>query len=131
MPEPTVSVGAATLVMVGAAVPALTAFGVPLGLRADILLAGFFGALAAIVLLNSVPTTGDTWPELLRTTSRRAGVAMASAVTAGYLTPGLLDTFALSTVLACAFTVGAGAQKALALAIERMGGKPASGEIKP
>ena len=109
--------------MAGAAVPALTAFGVPLGLRADILLAGFLGALAAIVLLNSVPSTGDTWRELLRTTGRRAGVAIASAVTAGYLTPSMLDTFALSTVLSASFVVGASAQQALAIAIERFGRK--------
>lgn len=127
MAEPT-SVASATLIMAGATVPALTAFGVPLGLRADILLAGFFGALAAVVLLNSVPSTGDTWRELLRTTGRRAGVAIASAVTAGYLTPGMLDHFALSTVLGCAFVVGASAQQSLAVAIERYGRK---GDLKP
>ena len=122
MAEPT-SVATATLIMAGAAVPTLTAFGLPLGLRADILLAGFLGALAAIVLLNSVPSTGDTWRELLRTTARRAGVAIASAVTAGYLTPAMLDHFALSTVLSCSFVVGASAQQALAVAIERFGRK--------
>lgn len=126
MPEPT-SVATATLVMAGAAVPALTAFGVPLGLRADILLAGFLGALAAIVLLNSVPSTGDTWRELIRTTGRRAGVAIASAITAGYLTPAMLDTFALSTVLSASFVVGASAQQALAIAIERFGRKEGGG----
>lgn len=122
MAEP-VATGLATLLMAGAAVPALTAFGVPLGLRADVLLAGFLGALAAITLLNTVPPTGDTWRELLRTTMRRAFVAIASAVTAGYITPSILDQAVLSTLLASAFVVGAGAQKALAVAVERLSNK--------
>lgn len=120
MPEPTSS-AVATLVTTGAVVPLLTAFGVPLGLRADVLLAGLLGALAAIVLLNTVPPTGDSIKELLRTTARRIGVAVASAVTAGYLLPAVMnDGAALSTILAGAFVVGAGAQKLLAVAIEKM-----------
>lgn len=51
MAEPT-SVATATLIMAGAAVPALTAFGVPLGLRADILLAGC--AIAAAIALFTI-----------------------------------------------------------------------------
>ena len=58
MAEPT-SVATATLLMAGAAVPTITAFGVPLGLRPDVLLAGFLGAMAAIALLNTVPSSGD------------------------------------------------------------------------
>lgn len=128
MAEP-VSSGAATLVMAAAAVPVLTAFGVPLGLRADVLLAGFLGALAAIALLNTVPSTGDTWRELLRTTLRRAFVAITSAFTAGYLAPTVItDTAALTTLLSCAFVVGAGAQGLLKMAIERFGNK---GGLKP
>lgn len=121
------STGAATLLMTGVAVPMLTAFGVPLGLRADVLMAGFFGAVAAIALLNTVPSTGDTWLELLRTTLRRGFVAISSAATAGYLAPTLVNEHAaLSSLLFFAFALGAGAQKALAMAIERVannGGK--------
>lgn len=127
LPEPTTAT--ATLVMAGVAVPALTFFGVPLGLRADVLLAGFLGAIAAIALLNTVPSTGDTWRELLRTTWRRFLVTVASAVTAGYLMPAITNEhIALSNLLSGAFVVGAGAQKALAMAIERFGSK---GETKP
>lgn len=121
MAEPTTT-GVATLIMAGAAVPALTAFGVPLGLRADVLLAGFLGALAAIALLNSVPSSGDSLRELLQTTLRRAFVAIASSVTAGYLAPAALpDHLALASLLGIAFVVGAGAQKALAVAIVKFG----------
>lgn len=122
LPEPTAAT--ATLVMTGVAVPILTFFGVPLGLRADVLLAGFLGAIAAIALLNTVPSTGDTWRELLRTTWRRFLVTVASAFTAGYLVPAMTnDHIALSNLLSAAFVVGAGAQKALAMAIEKFGKK--------
>lgn len=128
MPDPT-SVSTATLVMAGAAVPTLTAFGVPLGLRPDVLLAGFLGAMAAIALLNTVPSTGDTWRELVRTTLRRAFVTITSAFVAGYLAPAMInDTAALSTLLSAAFAVGAGAQGILKIAVERFGSK---GDLKP
>jgi hypothetical protein len=128
MAEPTSS-AVATLVTTGAVVPLLTAFGVPLGLRADVLLAGLLGALAAIVLLNTVPPTGDTLKELLRTTIRRVSVAVASAVTAGYLLPAVVsDNASVSAILFGAFVAGAGAQKLLAMAVEKLsqkqGGQP-------
>ncbi len=122
MAEPT-STAVATMAMAGVAVPTLAVFGMQLGLRADVLLAGFLGALVAIVLLNTVPSTGDTWRELLRTTARRAFVALASSATAGYLVPAMLDHAAAATLLACSFVVGAGAQKILAMAIDRFGSK--------
>ena len=109
--------------MAGVAVPTLAVFGVQLGLRADVLLAGFLGALVAIVLLNTVPSTGDTWRELVRTTARRAFVALASSATAGYLVPSMLGHAAAATLLACSFVVGAGAQKILTMAIEKFGTK--------
>ena len=88
MPEPTsTTVGLVTLGASGTAVPMLVAFGIPLGLRVDVLVAGFTGSLVAIILLNTVPTMGDTWRELGRTTLRRMFVALASSFTAGYLTP--------------------------------------------
>lgn len=121
MPEPLISPAAATLGAATAAVPTLVAFGVNLGLRPDVLVAGFAGALAAIVLLNSVPAEGDTWQHLLRTTWRRMGVALASSLVAGYLTPMLLLAVAMPDALALgvAFAAGAGAQRVLRAAITR------------
>ena len=121
MPEPAATAASTTLAAATAAVPALTAFGVNLGLRPDVLVAGFAGALAAIVLLNSVPTEGDTWLHLVRTTWRRIAVAIASSLVAGYLTPTLMLTMPMADALALglAFATGAGAQKVLRRAIER------------
>lgn len=122
MPEPTSTAAGATLVGSAVTVQALTAFGVSLGLRADILIAGFAGSLVAIVLLNTVPSTGDTWPELVRTTLRRMLVALASSLTAGYLTPlaMLMANLPDALVLGGAFAVGAGAQRVLAKAVNKV-----------
>jgi hypothetical protein len=121
MPEPIISPAVATLGAATAAVPTLVAFGVNLGLRPDVLVAGFAGALAAIVLLNSVPADGDTWQHLLRTTWRRMSVALVSSLVAGYLTPALLLAVAMPDALALgvAFAAGAGAQRVLRGAIAR------------
>ena len=107
---------------------AITAFGVSLGLRADILIAGFFGSLVAIILLNTVPGTSDTWVELLRTTVRRMFVAFASSLTAGYLTPLVMLMVQLpeAALLGGAFAVGGGAQQVLTGVIRRLSGPPAS-----
>lgn len=122
MPEPTTS---ATLTLVGQAlvVAPITIAGVSLGLRADVLLAGFAGAVAAMALLNTVPGGGDTWPELVRTSLRRVGVSVGSAVTAGYLAPllGLINGVPEPLLLSLAFIVGAGAQQMLPWVIERFG----------
>lgn len=129
MPEPVSSTaaGVATVAVAAASTTALTAFGVPLGLRADLLIAGFAGSLVAIILLNSVPGAGDTWRELLRTTLRRMAVAFASSLTAGYLTPLAMLVAALpeSLLLGGAFAVGGGAQQVLMFAIKRLSGTPA------
>lgn len=134
MPEPLPSTAAAaTLATTTAAfpvlqaaahaVPSLQLFGVSLGLRADVLLAGFFGGLVAIVLLNSVPATGDTLRELLRTSLRRMIIALASAVTAGYITPLLLvfDRMPDALLLPIAFVVGVFAQQQLSRLGRRLG----------
>lgn len=126
MPEPTSTVaGIATLAAGAASASALTAFGVPLGLRADLLIAGFAGSLVAITLLNTVPGVSDTWRELRRTTLRRMAVAVASSLTAGYLTP-LVMLFAQvpeSLLLGAAFAVGGGAQQVLTFAIRHLAGQ--------
>jgi hypothetical protein len=125
MPEPA-STASATLAAAAVTVPSLTAFGVPLGLRPDLLIAGFAGSLVAIILLNTVPSSGDTWPELLRTTLRRMLVAFASSLTAGYLTPMalVLATMPEALLMGAAFAVGGGAQKVLVGMINRMSGVP-------
>lgn len=124
MPEPATTTAAATLVAATATVPTLVAFGVPLGLRADFLIAGFAGSLVAIVLLDSVPGTSDTWRALLRTTLRRMLVALASSLTAGYLTPlaMLVASMPDSLVLGGAFATGGGAQQVLIFLIRRLSG---------
>lgn len=122
MPEPTsTAAGAATIVAQAAALPVLTAFGVSLGLRADVLLAGFGGAVAAIALLNTVPGTGDTWRELVRTSFRRLGVAIGSAVVSGYIAPllALINGVPDLLLLPVAFVAGAGAPQMLPWLIQR------------
>lgn len=130
MPEPTSSTAAAvaTLTAAGISMPMLTLFGVPLGLRVDLMIAGFCGSLVAIILLNSVPGDADTWPQLLRTTLRRMAVALASSITAGYLTPLalLIANLPDALLLSAAFAVGGGAQRVLIGAIARLSGAPAA-----
>lgn len=129
MPEPTTTAaGVVTVATAAVSTSVLTAFGVPLGLRVDLLVAGFAGSLVAIILLNTVPGTGDTWPVLLRTTLRRMAVAFASSLTAGYLTPLaiLLAQVPESLLLGAAFAVGGGAQQVLMFAIRRLAGQPAA-----
>lgn len=138
MAEPT-STATATLIASGATVPLLTFFGVPLGLRPDQLLAGFLGAIVAIGFLNSVPSTGDTLRELVRTTWRRISVVTCSSLTAGYLTPVLMlgqpaDLANISTpnMLGISFLIGAGAQYFLRLAISWFARKIGlDAEVKP
>jgi hypothetical protein len=127
MPEPTSTTAAVvTYAAAGITVPMLTAFGVPLGLRADVLIAGFFGGLVAIILLNSVPREGDTWQHLVATTFQRMFVAIASSLTAGYLTPLalLLANLPDSLLLSVAFGVGGGAQRVLQVLISKFGESP-------
>ena len=124
MAEPvTTSAAYATLAASAAAVPVLTVFGVSMGLRTDELLAGFFGAIAAISLLDSVPTSGDTLADLARSSMRRVFVALGSAVTAGYLVPlaSLVSPMAINPALelSLCFVTGAGAQRILRAAIDR------------
>ncbi len=114
MAEPTTT-AAATVAGAAVSTSALTAFGMPLGLQADLLLAGFSGALVAIILLNTVPGGSDTWQEMLRLSVRRLAVAWASSITAGYLTPlaALISAVPPELLLSMAFLVGVGAQRAL------------------
>lgn len=134
MPEPVITPAAATLAAAPPAVAMLTAFGVNLGLRPDVLVAGFAGALVAIVLLHSVPSEGDTWRHLIKATARRVAVVLASSLVAGYITPLtlLMANLPEALLLAVAFSVGAGAQKILRGVIDRINPpSTASGGAKP
>lgn len=130
MPEPVSSTAAGVLTVATATATStmITAFGISLGLRVDVLIAGFAGALVAIILLNAVPGSSDTWRELVRTTLRRMAVAFASSLTAGYLAPLALLAAQLpdSLLLGGAFAVGGGAQQVLVFAIKRI-----SGQVQP
>lgn len=123
MAEPTSTTAAAwfTLSSVGATVPVIALLGIPLGLRIDVLIAGFLGSVVGIILLNTVPGTIDTWRNLVQTTARRMAVAFASCVTAGYLTPAVLLIYnlPLPLLLCVAMAVGAGAQRFLSSIINR------------
>ena len=125
MPEPT-STAAATIASAMVSTSAITLLGIPLGLRADMLVAGFAGSLVSIILLNTVPPYGDTWRDLMRTTLRRMFVSMASSLTAGYLTPIVMLAVALPDplIMGGAFGVGAGAQKLLMATIARLNATP-------
>lgn len=122
MAEPATTTTAVTLAAGSIAMPVLTIAGIPLGLRPEILIAGFSGALVAIILLNSVPPSGDTWSELLRTTLRRMMFAIASSLTAGYLAPMIMLIGQLpdAAQLGSAFAVGGGAQRVLLAVLRRI-----------
>ncbi len=70
-----------------------------------------------------MPSTGDSARELLRTTFKRVGVAVASAVTAGYASPivALMAAIPDALLLGISFVVGAGAQQILPKLILRLG----------
>lgn len=123
MPEPA-STTAATLAAATAAIPMITLLGIPLGLRADLLVAGFGGAISAIAFLNSVPVANDTWQSLFRVTVRRMGVVIAGSLTAGYLSPLVLSLVNLqnASLLGIAYATGAGAQQVLVFVIKRISG---------
>ncbi len=135
MPEPTstTAVAVTTMAAAGVSIPMLTLFGVPLGLRSDVLIAGLLGSLIGIILLNTVPGSTDTWPNLVRTTLRRMMFAMASAITAGYLTPIALFVANVpdALLLSGACAVGGGAQQVLNFVIRRLAppaNSPAKGD---
>lgn len=123
MPEPVASTTAAAVTMAAgsAVVPILTVAGVVTGLRADMLIAGFAGSLVSIVLLNTVPSSGDTWRHMLGTTARRMATAVASALVAGYLTPLvlLLANVPDALQIGAAFAAGGGAQRLLLAVVQR------------
>lgn len=137
MPEPTSTAAGTAAVIAGAAVampvlsaapsivPQIVILGYAIGLRADVLLAGFAGSVVALAFFNTVPSTGDTWRALLETTVKRMWWCLASALSAGYMTPllMLLDGDKLripeSLMLSVAFLAGGGAQRIVGRWINR------------
>lgn len=125
MPEPivpaaTVVAGAAVLPVLQAApaiAPQIAIAGYAIGLRADVLVAGFAGSIVALTFFNSVPSTGDTLRQLIQTTLWRMWWSLASSLTAGYIAPLLLLLegprlqIPEQLLLPIAFLVGAGAQR--------------------
>lgn len=124
MPEPISATAAAkaSYAAAGCCVPMLTIFGVNMGLQLNVLFAGFVGSLAAISLLNLVPSTGDTWQHLVRTTFKRMFFTLASSAVAGYLTPMVMVLANMSdaTFLGIAFGIGGGAQRVLLWSISKI-----------
>lgn len=133
MAEPTTTAAALTITAATASIPVLTILGIPLGIRADWLMAGFAGALVGIVLLDTVPSVGDTLVQMLRTTFKRMFVTVASSLAAGYFTPVAALSISAMTdpiLLAVAFVIGLGAQKIMVTAVTRFSG-PEKSAVKP
>lgn len=134
MPEPATTTAAASITIAAAAtsIPVLTILGIPLGVPPETLIAGFFGGLVGVILLNTVPPSDDggTWPAIW-TAARRMAVTFASSLTAGYVAPMFSGIIAAipgvtqyGALLGSAFLVGAGAQRVMALAIRKFAPSP-------
>lgn len=100
-------------------VPMLTVAGISLGLHPGLLIAGAFGAFVGMVLLNTVPGEGKPWWYAVL---RRVLVMIASAVTAGYLTPVVMSLAAFneSLQMGTAFLVGGSAQWMMQAFLKRL-----------
>ena len=126
MPEPTATTAVVTIAAATATIPVLTILGVPLGVPPETLIAGFFGGLVGVILLNTVPPSdGGVWPALW-TTARRMAVTFASSLTAGYVAPMFSGIIAVipgvtpyGALLGAAFLVGAGAQRIMARTVQK------------
>jgi hypothetical protein len=128
MPDPNIPAAAAgQLVAAACSVCGVTLLGVPLGLRVDLLIAGFAGSVVAMALFNSVPVSWDSWQQLVRTSLQRMAVAVASSLVAGYVTPivMLIANMPPALVVGTGFVVGAFARQVLTSVIKRVtGGEP-------
>jgi len=138
MAEPTsTTIAAATIAAAATTIPVLTILGVPLGVPPETLIAGFFGGLVGVILLNTVPSSDvGMWPALW-TTARRMAVTFASSLTAGYVAPMFSGIIAAvpgvtpyGALLGSAFLVGAGAQRIMAKAVQKLAPPADAPEIK-
>jgi hypothetical protein len=84
VPDPIAAPASAVAIGAAAAPAALTWLGLTMGLPPPLLIAGGFGAAAAILFFDAVPSTGDTLLELARTFSKRLAFALVSAAFGAY-----------------------------------------------
>lgn len=115
----------ATLAASAAAVPVLTLLGYPLGIRPEVLFAGFAGGCFGVAFLNTVPALPHPefpiWVSAIWTASRRIVAVMSSSLAAGYIAPSIAATAAPEQLFLAAFVVGAGAQGIVTAALVKMG----------
>ena len=145
MPEPTSTASITAAAAVAGAIPAgiIVIFGVSLGLRVDVLVAGFSGALCALALLpngEAAAAPADNLFDFVRAGLQRLMRSLASSLVAGYTAmpathligapfPSALDFVAGPGTLAMACIIGAGSQTLLPLTIDRLA--RIVGESKP
>lgn len=129
MAEPT-STATATIAVAAGTIPVLTILGIPLGVRPEILFAGFFGGLVGIALLNTVPAVSSGAWGALWTATRRMCVTLASSLTAGYIAPMLAGLVSFENLLGISFVVGASAQHVMTLAISKLNLQSAPDALK-
>lgn len=137
MPEPTSTASITAAAAMAGAIPAgiIVIFGVSLGLRVDVLVAGFCGALCAMALLpNPDASAAEAVTSLLEfvlTGLHRLMRSLASSLVAGYTAlplthvigapfPSALEFISGPGTLATACIIGAGSQTLLPLAIDRL-----------
>ena len=140
MPEPATTTAAAvtTIAAATATIPVLTILGIPLGVPPETLIAGFFGGLVGVILLNTVPPSDSGAWAAICTAAHRMVVTFASSLTAGYVAPMFSGIIAVipgvspyGALLGSAFLVGAGAQRVMAKAVEKFApAPPATAETK-
>lgn len=131
MAEPTSTTAAATIAAAATTIPVLTILGIPLGVRPEILMAGFFGGLVGIALLNTVPASPGGALAAAWTTIRRMIVTLASSLTAGYIAPMLSSVMTFDYLLGTAFLVGASAQHVMTMLVNRLNLPPAPAAKSP
>lgn len=111
-----------TTLISSVAIVGVTILGIPLGIRVDLLCAGFFGSLSAQVLLP--PTRVELVGVInnLVHFCRKVFAALASCVTAAYLAPiiAIMIHMPETVLVAIAFLIGASANSVLTLLITKV-----------
>ncbi len=110
--EPISTTAGITFASGAATATAVQLLGVTLGLRPDLLFAGFIGVICAIFFLNAEPRSEDTFADLLKTSLRRLLLIVVSVLAACFIAPVVPSFVTLSggaeTIVerASAFIVG-------------------------
>lgn len=124
-PISTSTAAVATLAASAVAVPALTLLGYPLGIRPEVLFAGFGGGCFGVTLLNTVPhephLDWPLWASALWTAARRIVAIIVSSIAAGYIAPSLAAGAPFDVQLMTALVIGAGAQGAVTMVLIKLG----------